>query len=166
MANYGMPTVQKGSEGDAVRQAQRALRRTPDTSLEVDGIFGPLTEEATKKFQQSAGLPVTGIVDEATWKALPDGSPMPVLKKGAKGDSVTALQTVLTNGAFGLWEVTPQGVDGDFGSNTEASVRAFQTWAGIKVDGIVGQQTWDTPLSLEFVTGLQHTVHVQPVAEP
>ncbi len=165
MANYGQPTVAHGDTGPAVSQAQRALRRTPNTSLVVDGNFGPATEEATKQFQQGAGLAVTGIVDEATWKALPDGTAMPVLKQGTTGDAVRTLQAFLTNGAFGLWETTPHGVDGSFGPNTDASVRAFQSWAGIQVDGIVGQQTWDTPLALEFVVGLRYTVHVQPVAE-
>jgi peptidoglycan hydrolase-like protein with peptidoglycan-binding domain len=158
MANEGMPTVGVGDSGEAVCQAQRALRRTPDTSLEVDGIFGPLTEACTREFQQSEGLPQTGVVDEPTWKALPSGGPMPVLRQGAKGEAVRGLQAILTRGAYGLWETTPKGVDGIFGPNTDASVRAFQKWAGLDVDGIVGQQTWDAPLSLEFVVGLMHTV--------
>jgi peptidoglycan hydrolase-like protein with peptidoglycan-binding domain len=44
MANPGQPTIQLGSTGDVVRRAQRALRRTPNLGLVVDGIFGPLTE--------------------------------------------------------------------------------------------------------------------------
>jgi peptidoglycan hydrolase-like protein with peptidoglycan-binding domain len=163
MANANQPTVGPGDTGDAVKQAQRALRRSPDTTLEVDGEFGPLTETSTKEFQQREGLPVTGIVDESTWKALPDGNPMPVLQEGSKGDVVRSLQTVLTKGAFGLWEKTPQGVDGIFGANTAASVRAFQTWARIKVDGVVGPETWNAATALEFMVGLQHTVGVQPV---
>jgi peptidoglycan hydrolase-like protein with peptidoglycan-binding domain len=159
MANKGMPTVGPGATGDAVKQAQRALRRTPDTTLVVDGSFGPKTEAATKEFQEAEGLPVTGTVDTATWNALPDGSPMPTLRQGSKGDAVRSLQQVLTLGAAGLWETTPQGTDGTFGANTEASVRAFQSWAGIPVDGVVGQQTWIAqPLALEFVVGLQHVV--------
>jgi peptidoglycan hydrolase-like protein with peptidoglycan-binding domain len=153
-----------GDSGEAVKQAQRGLRRTPNTSVVVDGVFGPQTEAATKQFQQQVGLPVTGIVDEATWKALPNGFPMPELSMGSKGDAVRSLQEVLTNGAFGLWKTTPKGVDGTFGPNTEASVRAFQSWARIGVDGIVGQQTWDAATSLEFMVGLQHAIGVQPVA--
>jgi peptidoglycan hydrolase-like protein with peptidoglycan-binding domain len=157
MANKGMPTVGPGATGDAVKQAQRALRRTPDATLVVDGSFGPKTEAATKEFQAAEGLPVTGTVDSATWNALPDGSPMPALRQGSQGDAVRSLQQVLTLGAAGLWETTPQGTDGHFGANTEASVRAFQDWAGIPVDGVVGQQTWTAqPLALEFVVGLQH----------
>lgn len=165
MANSGMPTVSVGDTGSTVSQAQRALRRTPNTSLVVDGVFGSKTEAATREFQVSVGLPVTGIVDSPTWAALPDGSSMPQLQQGAKGDAVRSLQTILTKGAFGLWDTTPQGIDGIFGPNTDASVRAFQRWARIKVDGIVGPQTWDAPLALEFVVGLQHTVAPMPVQE-
>ncbi len=163
MPNPAMPTVQHGDKGDAVSQAQRALRRTPNLALEVDGEFGPLTETATKEFQKQAGLPVTGVVDDATWQALPTGLPMPVLKRGSKGEVVRNLQSILTMGAFDLWKTTPQGVDGDYGSNTEASVRAFQTWARVQVDGIVGSQTWNALSALEFVVGIQYAVGVQPV---
>jgi peptidoglycan hydrolase-like protein with peptidoglycan-binding domain len=164
MPNPAMPTVQHGDKGDAVFQAQRALRRTPNLTLVADGVFGPLTESATKEFQKQVGLPVTGVVDEATWQALPTGLPMPVLQRGAHGQVVHNLQAILTMGAFDLWKTTPQGVDGDFGSNTEASVRAFQKWARIQVDGVVGSQTWNALNALEFVVGIEHTVQVTPVA--
>jgi peptidoglycan hydrolase-like protein with peptidoglycan-binding domain len=166
MSNTGQPTVKYGDTGDAVSQAQRALRRTPNTTLVVDAYFGPLTETATKEFQQSVGLPVTGVVDDATWQVLPNGNAMPILSQGSKGLSVRSLQEVLTRGAYGLWETTPKGVDGIFGPNTAASVRAFQKWARLEPDGVVGQQTWDAATSLEFMVGLQHVVGVQPVAEP
>lgn len=35
-----------------------------------DGVFGSSTEKALKKFQTTNSLPVTGIADAATWKAL------------------------------------------------------------------------------------------------
>jgi len=158
MSNPGQPTVKKGDSGDAVRQAQRALRRTPNTTLAVDGGFGSLTETATMEFQQQVGLPVTGVVDAATWQALPNGNPMPVLSEGSSGPAVKSLQQVLTNGAAGLWEITPKGVDGTFGPNTVASVRAFQSWARLDPDGVVGQKTWDAATALEFMVGLQYVV--------
>jgi peptidoglycan hydrolase-like protein with peptidoglycan-binding domain len=164
MANDGMPTVSRGNTGDAVRQAQRAMRRMPDITLEADGIFGSMTETAAKRVQQAHGLPATGVVDEHTWKVLPDGNPMPTLQQGSTGEAVRCLQEILTMGASGLWELTPKGVDGDFGSNTAASVRAFQAWAGIKVDGIVGAETWRVRPALEFVTGLQHVTASGPNA--
>lgn len=158
MPNPGQPDVRYGDKGESVSQAQRALRRTPNTTLAVDGIFGSQTEEATKEFQVAKGLTVSGVVDQPTWAALPSGNPMPVLSQGSKGDAVRSLQEILTKGAFGLWETTPKGVDGDFGSNTAASVRAFQTWARIKADGVVGQETWNAATCLEFMVGLQYTI--------
>lgn len=146
MPNPGQPTISLGTTGLAVRRPQRALRRTPNLGLVVDGIFGPAVETAVKDFQQSVGLPVTGTVDAPTWNALPDGGPMPILEEGSSGDVVRSLQTLLTNGAAGQWGTTPQGVDGDFGPHTRASVKAFQAWGGVAVDGIVGDQTWTVSL--------------------
>ena len=163
MANPGQPTIQLGSTGDAVRRAQRALRRTPDLGLVVDGIFGPLTEAAVKEFQQGAGLTADGVIGPLTWDALPDGGPMPMLQMGSTGEVVRSLQTVLTNGAPGQWNTTPQGIDGDFGPHTRAAVQAFQTWGGVSDDGIVGDQTWSVSLhamsaTLETAVGLQHVI--------
>ena len=78
MADPGQPTVSLSATGDAVKRLERALRRTPDLGLTVDGVFGPQVETAVKQFQQGAGLTVDGIVGPATWAALPDGGPMPV----------------------------------------------------------------------------------------
>ena len=35
-------------------------------------------------------------------------------------------------------------IDGRFGAATEAAVRAYQRFAGLTVDGIVGRKTWDS----------------------
>jgi peptidoglycan hydrolase-like protein with peptidoglycan-binding domain len=161
--NPGQPAISVGATGDAVRRLQRALRRTPNLGLVVDGIFGPVTEAAVKEFQQGAGLTADGIVGPLTWNALPDGAPMPLLEEGSTGDVVRDLQTVLTNGAAGQWNTTPQGIDGVFGPHIRASVEAFQTWGGVTADGIVGDQTWSVSLhaasaTLETQVGLQYVI--------
>ncbi len=56
-------------EGDDVRELQKALNRV-GFNLEVDGYFGPTTDEAVKKFQADKGLVVDGIVGPATLEAL------------------------------------------------------------------------------------------------
>jgi peptidoglycan hydrolase-like protein with peptidoglycan-binding domain len=71
MTNPGQPTISFGVKGDAVRRLERALRRTPDLGLTVDGIFGAQVETAVKQFQQGAGLVVDGIVGPLTWAAFP-----------------------------------------------------------------------------------------------
>jgi peptidoglycan hydrolase-like protein with peptidoglycan-binding domain len=164
MPNPGQPTISIGATGDVVRRLQRALRRTPDPSLAIDGIFGPQLEAAVKLFQQGAGLVADGVVGPLTWNALPDGGPMPTLQEGSSGDVVGSLQRVLTNGASGQWNITSEGIDGEFGPHTRASVEAFQSWGGVTVDGIVGDQTWAVSLhaasaTLETAVGLQFVVN-------
>lgn len=163
MPNAGQPTISFGATGDAVRRLQRALRRTPDPAIAVDGLFGEATEAAVKEFQSGAGLRLDGIVGPTTWAALPDGGPMPTLQSGSNGAVVKSLQNLLTNGAPGQWTITPQGTDGDFGPHTDASVRAFQTWGGVPPDGVVGDRTWGVSLhaagaTLESAVGLNFVV--------
>ena len=120
MANPGQPTISLGAAGEAVKRLERALRRTPNEGLAVDGVFGAKLETAVKEFQKGAGLTADGIVGPATWAALPDGGPMPTLQEGSTGPAVSSLQTLLTNGAPGQWNTTPQGIDGNFGPHTKA----------------------------------------------
>jgi cell wall-associated NlpC family hydrolase len=54
-----------GSRGASVLAVQRVLGVTPAT-----GYFGPLTLAAVKRFQAWKRLPVTGVVDAATWIQL------------------------------------------------------------------------------------------------
>lgn len=163
MPNQAQPTIAIGATGDVVRRAQRALRRTPDLGVVVDGIFGSTTETAVKTFQHASSLVADGIVGPLTWSALPDGGSMPVLKGGSVGAVVRSLQRVLTDGAPDQWYITPQGEDAILGPDTEASVRAFQSWAQVPVTGIVDEPTWDASLhaadqTLETTVGLEFVI--------
>lgn len=162
MPNPGQPTIRPGATGDVVRRLQRALRRTPELQLKVDGVFGPLTETLVSNFQKGASLSPDGVVGPITWQALPDGGPMPLLAEGSTGDVVRHLQGVLTNGPGQSGTPSP-GIDGDFGPRTRACVGAFQRWGGVGVDGVVGDQTWAVSLqamhsTLESVVGLNFVI--------
>jgi peptidoglycan hydrolase-like protein with peptidoglycan-binding domain len=162
MPNQGQPTIRVGATGKAVRRLQRALRRTPNLGLVVDGVFDATLEMAVKDFQEGEGLTVDGIVGPLTWAALPDGRPMPLLKEGSSGEVVRSLQRVLTNGAPDQWP-SPQGIDGQFGPHTKASVQGFQSFGGVAEDGIVGDRTWAVSLhaasaTLETAVGLNFVV--------
>jgi len=63
------PALARGSRGPEVETLQRRLNAR-GASLEVDGRFGPLTEEALRAFQVSVSLPETGRADAATLAAL------------------------------------------------------------------------------------------------
>jgi hypothetical protein len=53
-----------GSKGESVKKVQELL------GVNADGDFGPGTAKAVKAFQKKSSLPVTGIVDQTTLKAL------------------------------------------------------------------------------------------------
>ena len=55
-----------------------------------------------------------------------------ILRKGSKGRNVLMLQEFLGIHA-----------DGDFGKQTDKAVRIWQKNNNLKVDGIVGPNTWD-----------------------
>ncbi len=59
-----------GEKGSDVFFLQKRLRQLDLYKHNPDGIFGYATEQAVKKFQQQAGLPVTGQVGWAEYKAL------------------------------------------------------------------------------------------------
>lgn len=59
-----LPTLRQGDTGSAVVRLQRLVGAT------ADGIFGPITRSAVVAAQQRHGLPGTGVVDTATWRAL------------------------------------------------------------------------------------------------
>lgn len=61
-----------GATGDKVRQLQEQLDAissvyTAIPDISPNGIYGPATAEAVRKFQSIFGLPQTGVVDFATW---------------------------------------------------------------------------------------------------
>lgn len=64
-----MPVIKKGSKGDWVVIAQGRLV-VAGYKIEVDGVFGPKTEEAVKKYQADHHLTVDGIIGKNTWTAL------------------------------------------------------------------------------------------------
>ena len=61
-----------GSRGTKVRQVQQQLDRIAEVysnipRIAADGIFGEKTKAAVSAFQKTFDLPVTGIIDFATW---------------------------------------------------------------------------------------------------
>ncbi|MEK7462137.1 MAG: peptidoglycan-binding domain-containing protein, partial [Patescibacteria group bacterium] len=56
-----------GAKNDDVLKAQEILASDPTLfGVKPTGYFGPMTQEAIKKFQERYGLEVTGRLDEAT----------------------------------------------------------------------------------------------------
>jgi peptidoglycan hydrolase-like protein with peptidoglycan-binding domain len=134
--------------------------------FDIDGVFGPKTDDAVKQVQQGAGLVVDGVVGPLTWAILPSGTPMPRLQEGSTGPVVQSLQQVLTTGAPGGWNILPGAIDSSFGPATKASVQAFQTWGGVTADGFVGDQTWGVQLGAAGATLDLHNILASTPIQP
>lgn len=69
-APVNMPVLKTGSQGQAVKTLQTVLQQTGDYKGAIDGVFGPITDAAVRKFQARASLVSDGIVGAKTWHAL------------------------------------------------------------------------------------------------
>jgi peptidoglycan hydrolase-like protein with peptidoglycan-binding domain len=88
-----LPTLRRGDRGRSVQMLQQLLldngllgaagvRLGNPSGVDVDGIFGPITESAVRDLQQRYEIPVTGRVNPGTWEVLdmeanPYRSPLP-----------------------------------------------------------------------------------------
>jgi len=55
---------------EIVANVQSVLQDLGYYPYEVDGVFGPLTQEALARFQRDQGIPITGAIDPQTLSAL------------------------------------------------------------------------------------------------
>jgi len=100
----------------------------------VDGVYGPMTQNAIRAFQEASHVSQTNGVDNPTWEDLILPS-----EEGSRGSQVQALQVQLN--AHRL--VTPaMVVDGDFGPATEQAVRQFQQINHLPVTGKADRDVW------------------------
>ena len=69
---------------------------------------------------------------------------LPVLKRGAKNETVKTLQRLLLQMKYSLGGY---GADGSFGSATERAVKEYQRENNLSADGSVGEETWSRLLN-------------------
>lgn len=78
----------------------------------------------------------------------PEPEPEPIdwpdISVGDDGDVVTVIQGALL---LNNYELPIYGADGDFGSETEKAVMAYQKDHDLDVDGVVGEETWTSLFS-------------------
>jgi peptidoglycan hydrolase-like protein with peptidoglycan-binding domain len=70
--------VKQGDSGDAVRGVQEVMKFHDQSdgegpAINVDGIFGPITDNWVRGFQTAVGTASDGIVGPITWRALVSG---------------------------------------------------------------------------------------------
>ena len=159
-----------GSSGNDVKSIQVRLNRIsanfpaiPKIS-EPNGIYAQSTEETVREFQRIFNLAADGIVGRSTWYAIQriyngvkklselDSEGLTVdeisrqfpteLSVGSRGDGVRVVQYLLLYVSQFDNRVPPISVDGIYGENTAAAVRAFQTLSGLPVTGITDEATY------------------------
>lgn len=67
---FASPTLREGSHGHEVLVLQQALQKAGYKIKNVDGVFGKDTERAVAEFQRDNKIKITGVVNNATWRAL------------------------------------------------------------------------------------------------
>ncbi len=115
-----MTTLTKPAPGRRLASALGALAATAALTM----AYAPAAEAATPP----ASLPGTAISLESS--SCPSN-----MTEGASGTCVEALQELLNRYGANI------AIDGSFGANTLNAVKAFQTQAGLGVDGQVGPST-------------------------
>jgi hypothetical protein len=135
-----LPSRAAASRDAGVAALQVALHTRGLYAGSIDGLEGPATRAAVKRFQRRAGLAADGVAGPSTRKALGRygrhvlGSRP--LTRGARGWDVAALQFLLA------WHGFPSAaIDGDLGLHTDRALRRFQRWAGLRPDGVAGTST-------------------------
>ena len=149
--SYPEPTrnIANYTEGDDVKWVQEKLQGLGYSlgSYGIDGKFGNTCEAAVKQLQRDYGLSVDGIVGTNTRKALrgelqkaqnPYRKPTQVIYLGDWGDGIKWVQWHLQRKGY---NIGASGIDGQYGSGTQAAVKQFQRASGLTVDGIVGPKT-------------------------
>jgi hypothetical protein len=130
--------LQKGAHGARVSTVQRWLGVAPD------GIFGPGTKRAVKRFQRTHGLAADGVVGPATFRAL---------RRAAHHSGHASVRSHRSGGGRSggggrrgavkdLQRRLGIAADGVFGPGTQATVKRFQRAHGLTADGVVGPATW------------------------
>lgn len=139
--------IAKGDRGELVERWQRTLVALGFDPNGIDGIFGNGCLRATREFQRSRDLQQDGIVGPKTWGAADDAiGRVEVLRRNSRGPDVAKWQRLMAGIGF-----DPNGIDGIFGSGTEAATKRFEGARALPVDGVVESGDWTEALGADVV---------------
>lgn len=133
-----------GDTGERVSQLQYMLAVISEfvpnvPMLAVDGVFGPNTRDAVYAFQSFSGLPITGVVDDATWDAIYEQFAAiedNILQSAALFPPLTATPATNVSNARSRLHTL-----GFRGNNLQQEVAAFQRANGLPVSGRLTTET-------------------------
>ena len=126
-----------------------------------DEVTAPIDIDQLLEWSKQYDAPILELdtAEEVSWypetttvhdDAPPPAPPYPghvVRCDSTDTDSVERIQTALAASGYAI------AVDGDFGSDTQAAIEAFQEAQGLDVDGEVGPHTWAALFGAPVATG-------------
>lgn len=133
--------------------------------IAIDGVYGSKTANAVSAFQRYKSLPITGEIDERTWRSLYDAyegvvdyldlqnqlqsvltEPFPeaTLRRGDVGPSVRVFKNYLSYIARVFFDIPPVAQNNAFDLRTQNAVREFQRIFSLPQTGQVDETTWNT----------------------
>lgn len=100
---FASPTLSVNSKGADVAILQEKLQSIGYDISIIDGEFGNETKTAVEQFQHDNNLTVTGVVNNATWRALKNAKPVKLRRSntssvGESDKSLAAAQEHFNNG--------------------------------------------------------------------
>ena len=158
-------TLREGSSGDDVKSVQSRLKALGYYTGTVDGNYGTGTMAAVASFQLRNNLSADGVAGKRTYKKLYSSDALPaistptstpttgvtrptrMLYSGCTGDDVKSVQQRLKD----LGYLTDK-VDGKYGANTVAAMRAFQLRNGLTGSGNGDTATYTILYSVNAIT--------------
>lgn len=163
-AGEGETSKQESSLISEVKSLQQALH------IKVDGIFGPETEAAIRRYQRELKLHVDGIAGPETWGALgyKDKTELyPPANAVTRQDLEEGKpHAVAAKGVTGAVKATAMIADTTGGSSAKASsqnpVRVLQEALHVSVDGEFGPQTLAAVKQFQAQHGLEVDGEVGP----
>ena len=146
-----VPLVQ-GDRGAPVATLQQALNAAlglrKRERIATDGVLGKGTVRAITRYEETQGLPVDGVADEAVLARLGIDPAAFSLRAGARHATVATAQTALAR----VLKVR-MAADGVYGSGTAKQVRRFQKVVGLRQTGELDRTTWLALLAASAAAG-------------
>ena len=125
-----------------------------------NGVLGESTLEAVMTYQRDFHLPVTGVVNQATWDSIvriyyeeqmkygippllpvfPFGST--IFPEGSQSAQILMAQAMLAAISNGVSNFSSSGMDGNNTGRTLNNLKRLQELAGLKVSGALDRTTW------------------------
>lgn len=136
----------------AVTQVQERLRQAGSYSGRPDGVWGPDSQSALERFQQSRGLQVSGQLNQATAATLglgpsellaagPTAGPAPGTPAALATDPLSQAAVRNIQNRLRAMNFYRGPVDGAWGAETQSAIERFQQGRGLQASGQVNPAT-------------------------